>query len=229
MAKSSLASAQSQYDHAVNAKELQISSINTQISMAQGNVSSIYSKQQNEFIFSPLNGTITEKYVEKGEIINTGQILAKVADLSSLKVQAEIPESIAKKLKIGDKISLEVFDNKKEVIISKIEPSSDLISKKVLIEGILDNSDKSIKSGTFARVEISFDGEEAKKKILIPFSAVNFKYRKSYVFIVQDNKAIKKEIEVGEIYGNDIEVLSGLSVGEELILSNVVDNEKIER
>jgi len=105
-------------------------SIDAEIKALQWQIAQIADQLSKYKVVSPVNGTILDKYVEKGEIITPGKVICKIADLKVMKLRAFISGSQLSQVKIGQKVkvfidganeSFQQYDGQVSWISSKAE------------------------------------------------------------------------------------------------------------
>lgn len=174
-------------------------------------------------VYSNVDGIADEVNVRVGEIFsgfigNLPQI--KIVNTSSLKVVTEIPENYSRKVKVGSTIVVSLPDVNKTFnsIISLSGKTIDPNNRSFRIEAKLPYDD-AIRPNQIAQVKIL--DYTAANAITIPVNTVGTDEKGKYVYIavIEGVKLIarKKQIIVGELYNQFIEVKSGLSAGEQLI------------
>ena len=172
-------------------------------------------------ITSPINGFVSKKMVNVGDMANPGHPILALESMEELKVEANIPAFEIGKFEVNDSIKITATDaGLAEIngVVERIVPSSSFSGQyKIIIA--LSKQHKSLKPGMFARINLLKNKEN---KLLIAKSSIVTKGQLTGVFTInQQNEAMLRWIRVGKDYGNKIEVLSGLIEGEELITSSL--------
>jgi len=173
-------------------------------------------------IRAPYTGVITQKFVDSGDMANPGMPLLAIEAPGLFEVNAKIPESEIYKVEKGDKVEVRVgaYDEAINGTISHISPSSRFSGTQfeARISLVPSNKQKAaIRSGVFAHVD-HFKGEE--QKLLVAQSMIIERGQLKGVWTVsQSNQALLRWVRLGKIYGDKIEVLSGLSAGNTLLTS----------
>ncbi len=166
-------------------------------------------------IKSPIGGTIIEKHLTNGEVVETAKTLFVIADLASLWVIADIPERDIPKISKGQEAVVTVSPYPEKIFRGKISYISEVIdqetrSVKVRVE--VENGNGILKPGMFAAIKISAGG---KYLLAIPVSAVQREGEKTIVFVAQgENSFEKRVIELGHPLDGFHEVISGVKEGE---------------
>jgi membrane fusion protein (multidrug efflux system) len=183
-------------------------------------------------IVSPINGIITDKKLIAGEYVNAGAQIATVVDISKLKAVVFVSESDVFKLKEGDpvKVTSEIFPGTVfKGAITFISPKGDDNHNYRVEIAITNNNSIRLKAGIYVIAEFNVGGST--KVLQIPKRALVEGIKNPYVFIASGNKSIKRKISLGREIGENIEVLEGLTEGEQIITDgqiNLIDGSKIE-
>lgn len=198
-------------------------------------------------ITSPMDGVVVATVVKEGQTVNSTQTaptIVKVADLSVMTIKAQISEADVTKLTPGMKAYFTLLGepNKRyEAVLRQIEPATETFqtttgnavtnfNEAVYYNGLFDvqNPDQIFYIGMSTQVYIVLD--EAIDALTMPVSALRFKPQneinvkpsssKRIVWVLVDestNTIARREIETGISNNVEIEVLSGLNVGDKVI------------
>ncbi|MCB9252881.1 MAG: efflux RND transporter periplasmic adaptor subunit [Flavobacteriales bacterium] len=171
-------------------------------------------------IKSPINGVVDEVYIKTGQSVAPGVPCFRVVNTNQLKVKAQIAESFAGKIHIGDKVSLS-FPDINKTIEGKISYASkviDPLNRTFFVEiPIAFNED--YKPNMLAKINIiDYTNENA---IVVPINTVRTIGNEQFVMIStkngNKNVAKRQKVSIGKIYNGMAEVVTGLSVGDALI------------
>ncbi|MBS1493886.1 MAG: efflux RND transporter periplasmic adaptor subunit [Bacteroidetes bacterium] len=187
---------------------------------AQLALNTAYRNVKDTKINAPMGGIINTKNIEVGSYVAPGTLIANMVDISKLKVRVNVPETEVFRLRVGDNVTVttdiypdETFDGK----ISVIAPKGDE-AHTYPVEIIINNSKRSpLKAGMFARID--FSTIKGRTSIAIPREAIVGSIRDAHVYVIENNKAVLKKIETGLEGDKDVEVTSGLNVGEMLVIT----------
>lgn len=170
-------------------------------------------------ISAPTSGVVTEKKIELGSMAVPGIPILTVEDNSYFRIEANVDERLSGKLKIGMPVDVIIDSIGQEAKgrITEIIPAVDPMSRTFLIKIALKMP--SLKTGLYGKVLIPEGKREA---ILVPQKAIVEKGQLVGVYVVDDKGVITyRLIKAGKKYGEQIEVLSGLSGGEKIIVDGV--------
>lgn len=175
-------------------------------------------------VIAPINGTITKKNVEEGEFVNLGTAIATVVDISRLQSFVMVSEKNVYSLKKGMPVVIhtDVYpDRTFRGSIRFISPNGDE-SHNYQVGVTVENDNKvSLKGGTFILVD--FDVKNASSALQIPKVALVEGIKNPFVYVVENKKAVTKKLVLGRDLGENIEVLSGLAEGEQVITSGQIN------
>ncbi len=171
-------------------------------------------------IVAPISGVIVSKNVSLGDSVSTGAVLATISQNSQLKIQFFVDQQQFSHFSLGLPVSL--IDNNNETSLAKItniSPQADSTTKKFLIEAAPAEKNKLL-SGTV--INVSLDVTENPQKagdILLPLSAITVGQNESYLFVVDNGKAKKINVQIDNISGEIAEVNLGLPENTQIIIS----------
>lgn len=209
--------AKKQYEIAVGSAQKQAqASVNT----AKANINSIKVQLDNSIITSPIKGVIVNRNINPGEIASPGVVLLTIADTSTLKLKGTVSQQSVPLLQAGQKINVtvDVFPNKIfEGIIERIGPMAVSTGEYFPIEISIKNPGE-LKAGLSAHASVNVSSSEG---VVIPSSAVFQSNGQSYVYVIKNNVAIKRNVTIGLKNDSEVEVLKGLNKGENVAVTNV--------
>ncbi len=166
-------------------------------------------------IKSPVNGVISEKFVNNGDMAVMFQPLLKISTPNNLQVKAGISEQLVEKLKRSG-CTVVVGKTSFRANSISISPAADPVTRTFTLKITIPETVKA-KPGEFACVVIK---SEEKETILIERSALTSRGGIDGVFVVdKNNRAHFRMVKLGETYGKQIEVLSGLFPGERIVVN----------
>ncbi len=171
-------------------------------------------------IKSPISGTVTDIFYEKGETVSPGMPIMRIATLGRVIIEIEVGETEIPLLEKGQKavVSAKSYpDQIFEGSVYTIALSTDPQKRNFNIEILIPNSDKKLKPGMFSIVELIINRIEG--AVAVPADAVIRNGDSYYVYVVQSNNTVKQvSIEPGVNDGEWIEVPSGISDGDVIVI-----------
>ncbi len=164
---------------------------------------------------APFAGVVTARNVEPGNLASPGTPLLVVEQEGSLRLEAMLDESRLGSVKVGQtvEVSLEALDKKLVAKVSEIEPSVDPASRSYTVKIDLPAMAQ-LRSGMFGRTVFA---TSARKVLTVPAGAVQERGQLQTVFAVEDGAAHARLVTTGERGAAGVEILSGLSAGEQVV------------
>ncbi|MBR1713759.1 MAG: efflux RND transporter periplasmic adaptor subunit [Treponema sp.] len=181
---------------------------------------SVYSESP---IYAPISGKITSLPLTTGTAVTTTSAIAQIGTVNGLQIKAMVPERDVAVLKNGldADISLVAYSGETfKAHVSKVSPILDETSRTKEIYLLFDVNDDRINAGMYAKIKLYTTKHE--NAIAIPYDCVTTIDGKSAVFVAKDDETAElRNIETGAIVDGTAEVVSGLSEGENLIVTGV--------
>ena len=207
-AQADLASAQRSYGISTNAQTLEINSMQNQLRLAEKSL-------EDNKVVSSINGVLSDFVVDEGDYVSMGTYLGRIIQHEQVKIVFYISKDHAGKLSYGQPFTFKFDDNgSKEYsgIVTKISPTADPQNKKVQIEGAVQNDDLKLRPETFVTLNLDLSAETFDPtKVYVPMNSVIFGQNSQFVYVLEGDQAMRRDIEVGRVYGMWIEVTSGLT------------------
>jgi RND family efflux transporter MFP subunit len=175
-------------------------------------------------ITAPFSGVITGKYVNKGDMANPGMPLISMETPGQFQVIAMVPESEITKISNGIEVNVLVKSTNKLLKgkVTEVSTSTKNTGGQYLVKVILDKTDEKLLSGMFTSVQFPIEKKaDTNNVILIPKSALVTQGQLTGVYTIgNENTALLRWLRIGKNYGDEVEVLSGLSADEQYIVSS---------
>jgi len=169
-------------------------------------------------IESPMSGVLTMDALEVGATVSPQRAVFRVSQQQPLAVQLNIPEALVNRIKMGQKmqVQFEAFPEKTfNGEIYEISPFLNQSSRSLAVRVKIDNPESILKPGMFAKAFLNVDRRQG---LTVPLDALIRSGARRYVFKVQDGVAQKIPIQTGVIFDNRIEIISGLSEGDRIVV-----------
>lgn len=201
--------------------ELQFKNLQYARDAAKANSDLMRSRWERTKIRSPFDGRVEDIFPKEGEFAPPGMPIARVVNLSSIKIEAELPELYAGSIPMGAEASVE-FDaisgltlkGRVNFIGSTLSPSNRTLKVEIALATI----DKKIKPEMMAKVRIS--RETKAKSLLVSNDIIQLVDKdRNIVYVEENGKAVERKLSLGAHQGNLVEVLAGLREGDRLIVS----------
>jgi cobalt-zinc-cadmium efflux system membrane fusion protein len=182
-------------------------------------------------INAPISGTVIARKVGPGQHVrpDSGEPLYVIADLSTMWLNAHVPESDVVTIKVGQEIEARITAFQNRVVkarITVVGASSDLLSRRVVVRSEIPNPDHALKAEMFVNFRIATGEEQLSPAV--PIAAV---IREGDVAVVWEESAPmlmrRREVEIGIEQDGRMQIRQGLSVGMVIVERGAifVDNE----
>lgn len=173
-------------------------------------------------IRAPFNGVVTNKFISAGDMANPGMPLLEVESPGKYQVLAMVPESEILAVKNDTEVTVQVkaLNENLKGKVTEVSTSSKNTGGQYLVKVILDKTDAQILSGMYATVQFPVARKTTSSAVMIPVQAIVKKGQLSGIYTVsQSNTALLRWLRLGRTFGDQVEVLSGLSADEQYIVS----------
>ena len=199
-------------------KEFDVKSAEAQLASAKAKAAGAETQLSYTKIVSPINGVVTDRPVNPGEMAASGTPVITVMDLSQIVARAHVSQQQAAQLKVGDPASITPPGGKLvPAKVSVVSPALDPSSTTVEIWVQANNPGAQLKPG--GSVRVSMVAETVPHAIVIPAAALltSPDGLTSVITLDTDNKPHKQKVTVGIRNGNDVQVTKGLNGGERVV------------
>ncbi len=167
------------------------------------------------FILAPISGNVAKIMVDVGSMVTPQTPVAMVVEFSRVKVNFNTSENDIGCIGRGNKVRVNIDampDTSFSGKISEVSPVIDPMTRTVGVKAVIYNSKKLLKPGMTARVTLTLG--EKKDVLVIPKEAL----LDGYLFVVADSTAERRDVDVG-LYGDkNVEILSSITEGEQVIV-----------
>ena len=199
------------------ASESEIATAQTQKDIAAADLLLKQTELSYTHIKSPINGFVSERLVESGDVLSSYRHILTLIDISSLKAEIHLSELLLPLIEESNPVEIKIDALGNQTFsgqIKRIYPSINKTTRRGTIEISLSPVPEGALSGQLCRVTIK---TQNKTRLMIPYDAVRHDKNGSYVFAVNNGVAERKNITTGVQQGDLIEVLDGISDQQKII------------
>jgi len=211
------------------ASQQELDNAKLQMDVAQTNSKNL---SENTFLRSPISGVVTARNYDNGDMYSGQQPVLTVMQINPVKLIINVSESYYSQVKVGMPIDVkfDVFkDESFQGKVNLIYPTIDEQTRSFAVEIRMANNNNKVRPGMFGRVTMEFGKA---KRIVVPDQAIVKQTGSGakFVYVYTDGKVQFKQVEVGRRDGADLEILSGLAIGEQVVVagqSKLVDGAEV--
>lgn len=177
-------------------------------------------------IVAPFSGIIVDKTVQPGDTVSPGQTLLSLYDPTQMQLVANVRESLAMKLQVGQLLPAKMESLGYECLatVSEVVPKADVSSRSFEVK-VTGPCPPGVYSGMFGRLMLPLEDETL---ILVPKTSIQRVGQLTFVLVLSDGLLARRAIQLGRVFNDQIEVLAGLRAGEQ-VLQNVSMTKGIKR
>jgi RND family efflux transporter MFP subunit len=179
-----------------------------------------------EKIYAPFDGVITARNTDIGDLINSGSNanvktdLFHIAQPGTLRVYVNVPEEYSRGIKVGMTADLALAEFPGRTFQGKLVRTADAINmttRTLLIEIDVANPTSTLLTGSYAEVHLKVSTQPS--TFIIPVNTLIFRSEGLRVGIVKDGKVALTAVTPGHDFGNQIEIVSGLKLDDQIIIN----------
>lgn len=204
---------------AVNLERTQLS-----IRATQAQIKQLRKQVANTTVTAPFSGIVTEKLVEKGSVVSVGAPIAKITDISSLKLVVEVPEKAINRFRVGQSVPIEteVYPNVRFTgRVSMVAAEGDAAHNYPVEIKVSNSGRNQLKAGMYGTIA---NTDKLKSQTLaVPRQAILGSAKQPQVYVVENGKAVLKSVEIGTTTNEYYEITKGLKTGDQVITSGQIN------
>jgi membrane fusion protein (multidrug efflux system) len=174
-------------------------------------------------IRAPFGGWVSLRNISTGAVVTAGTEIATISDVSRIKLDFTVPETLLSSLAVGqgiDAIAAAYPGRPFHGTIASIDPVVSAETRAVTVRALLPNPDRALKPGMLLTVAVE---SAARTSLSVPELAVVGEGDKSYVFVVGEGSKVKRiPVKIGARQGGAVEILQGLKPGQRIVTEGVV-------
>jgi RND family efflux transporter MFP subunit len=217
------------------AAQQKIQQAQTGVQQAEAGLSGVATTRGYSEIRAMIDGVVTQRVVSPGQLVNPGQAILRIAQVSPIRLQANVAESDLGLIRAGSRVVVrtQVAGDKPVVAqVTSITPSVDPVARTGVVEAIVPNRDGRFMPGQFVTMDISTS--RSQEALTVPAIAVRTRTpagagvvaggTASYVWVAEpqsggDYTVRMAEVETGVSNGANVEIVSGLKQGQKVVVT----------
>jgi RND family efflux transporter MFP subunit len=207
-------------------------SLDSQYNSTQAKIRQLEEQLRKTRITAPISGRIAKVFMNQGEILAQGMPLVTLENMEEVLVELELSDRDMVKIQKGQPVeaSTDAFGGKVFLgVVEGIASAANPVTRTFKVEARIGNRDRSLRSGMIASLRIIL---EKNRGLAIPTEALmDRRGDEADVFVVAGGKAHKVTVQLGGVLDREVEVISGLAEGDNIIVygkEQVRDGQPIE-
>jgi HlyD family secretion protein len=187
------------------------------VSQAQAALQAAESRLRETRVPAPMSGTVLVKPPDPGTLVSVGDLLAKIGDLSQLRVRAYIDQPDFSEIHLGSIVQIastgfpgETWQGRVKWISAELST----VGKRIVGQALCSVEDGRDPLPINSNVDLTFTSREMKGVLLIPVDAVYQTDSHNSVYLVKSDRLYQQTVEVGASNADSIVILKGLAKGE---------------
>lgn len=166
------------------------------------------------FITAPISGNVASIDVKVGSMVNPQTPVATIVDYARVSVEFHVAETNMSCVRKGQTVEIasDGINHIYRAQVTEISPVVDEFTRTVAVKATMSNPNKTLRPGMTARVSLNLG--EKDDAIIIPEEAL----LDSYLFVVNDSTAERRDVVVGLIGDKNVEILEGVAEGEHVVV-----------
>jgi len=193
----------------------------TKLATSEAQLKEVQARLERTIIVAPISGILNDLPVEEGEYVQVGAAVAVVVETDPVKVVVQVPERDVPFFSVGQKVEVLADIKGREQsaagIITFISELADPQTRSTRMEITVSNKDGLLRSGQIVRARLTRRIME--NVIMIPLLAVIPMEDGKAVYLVESAVAQRRDVRLGIIKGDRVQVTEGLQPGDQLIIS----------
>ncbi|MFC2949143.1 efflux RND transporter periplasmic adaptor subunit [Virgibacillus sediminis] len=179
-------------------------------------------------IRAPRDGEVMNLSVEEGDMASTEEPLAVIADMSEMTVESTVTAQVRSLLSVGDTLKAEVEGEEYEAEVTTIRSMPDDTGL-YPVEAVITNEEGQFLPGMI--VELTIPETLVEDALIIPTAGLVEEDGNTYVYVVEDDRALKKEVTAVEVQTEEAAIEGEVEPGDEVVVtgqSNLSDDDTVE-
>ena len=193
------------------------------VSTIQADMQVLNASINKTIIRAPFDGKIGFKNISIGAYVTPETIVTTIRQVNKLKLEFSVPERYTPKIKKGNVINFTTESSNKRYSAKIVATESGITeeNRSLKVHAIVENTDKNITAGSFAKV--NYDMGSNNDAIMIPTQAIIPEARDKKVIVLKNGIAQFNVVKTGERDSAKVEILDGLNIGDTVITTGLLN------
>jgi membrane fusion protein (multidrug efflux system) len=176
---------------------------------------------ERTLVRAPFRGVVGERFVSVGDYVTTATRLTTLQTVDPQRVAFQVPERYAARVEVGQNVDFRVAAVERTFTgtVDFVDPTVQVPARTILVKAQVLNPDRALRPGMF--VEARLVTEMRPEAVVVPEDAILPLEGRNFVWVVEEGSASRREVELGVRTPGFVEVLSGLSPGEQVVVGGL--------
>lgn len=201
------------------ASPAQLQAAETQVRLATATVRQAQNRMSRAIVRAPFAGVVAGVGVEKGEAVGPGAAVIRLIQLDPAVINLSVSDRDVVSLEPGLPVTVTTAARtaQYEGVVARVSPAADLRTRSFPVEVEVENSDRKLMPGMIARVKVG--RSLAESATVIPQDWIVTRRDRRGVFVVAENTALWRDIELGDVIHDQVVVESGVEPGDRVVIT----------
>jgi membrane fusion protein, multidrug efflux system len=210
---------------ALDVKEAELKTATAKLAQLKAQARVMANQADYSELVADRDGIVTLIHAEPGQVVQAGEVIAKIADTHTIEVLVNAPESRLSQIRVGDPVRIRLWAKLQQMYSGKVReiaPAGNPSTRTFNVRVTVTDADNAMKLGMTARASFSHSDSLGDTVILIPGTALTEIDGKKTVWVIDShNKAHARAVSTGQFGEQGIPVYSGLTTGETIAVAGV--------
>lgn len=196
----------------------ELDQVENDLAMVRAEIQEVEAELARRVLRAPFSGVIGLRSISPGAVLDASHEIGRLRRLDPLRLTFSVPGRYASRVEVGQEIVFLVTGSD-EVFHARLtarESGLDERSRMLRVRARVDNEEGLLVAGSVARIRLIID--EREEVAMVPTAAVIESAEGSYLWIVEDEKARRVEVKLGQRSAERVEILEGLAEGDEVVV-----------
>lgn len=191
-------------------QEAVVKTLEAQVEVAQSQLDDLQ-------IRAPFSGQLGIRQVSLGALVQPSTTITTLDDISRVKVDFSVAENHLASLAVGQKVSArsvaypdQVFEGRIRTLGSRIDP----VTRSVLVRAVIDNDSAQLRPGMLLQITLE---KQVLKTLVLPEKALVPHDDKQFVYVVEGDHVVEKEVKIGERRPGWVQIVSGVNANDKVV------------
>ncbi|MCC9138174.1 efflux RND transporter periplasmic adaptor subunit [Pontibacter silvestris] len=196
--------------------------VSNQLATATADIQALKASLAKAYVRAPFDGVVGLRQVSEGSYVSATTPIARIVDVSPVKIDFAIPGRYSHQVKEGADITFssegspETYNAK----VYAIQPNIDPATRTLQVRALFDNKNQEVRPGAFVKVSLAL--KEMEEAILIPTEAIIPEATGQKVFLSKSGKAVPQMVKIGQRSETMIQITEGIAPGDTIIRSGIL-------